>query len=223
MKTPCVFLGRHYKRHTEASIVAKYVNSHYADLAHLVERHLAKVEVAGSSPVIRSNKKQEITAMQVISCFIIRRHSQAVRQRSAKPSPPVRFWVAPPERENAPKRVRFFVLEASLLHEEMAFDSGRASEKLPVAGFREARHGASRLFGARLCFANKKTMSSVSRRLQKIKQPNRVALFFIQADEGGLVCNQRAPRVVCNCDGVAYGITPGRACFVGLITYIPSG
>ena len=28
----------------------------YADLAHLVERDLAKVEVAGSSPVIRSNK-----------------------------------------------------------------------------------------------------------------------------------------------------------------------
>ena len=27
---------------------------HYADLAHLVERNLAKVEVAGSSPVIRS-------------------------------------------------------------------------------------------------------------------------------------------------------------------------
>ena len=30
----------------------------YADLAHLVERHLAKVEVAGSSPVIRSKEKQ---------------------------------------------------------------------------------------------------------------------------------------------------------------------
>ena len=29
-----------------------------ADLAHLVERHLAKVEVAGSSPVIRSKKVQ---------------------------------------------------------------------------------------------------------------------------------------------------------------------
>ena len=28
----------------------------YADLAHLVERDLAKVEVAGSSPVIRSNR-----------------------------------------------------------------------------------------------------------------------------------------------------------------------
>ena len=29
----------------------------YADLAHLVERDLAKVEVAGSSPVIRSIRK----------------------------------------------------------------------------------------------------------------------------------------------------------------------
>ena len=28
----------------------------FADLAHLVERHLAKVEVAGSSPVIRSKE-----------------------------------------------------------------------------------------------------------------------------------------------------------------------
>ena len=30
----------------------------HADLAHLVERHLAKVEVAGSSPVIRSRKQK---------------------------------------------------------------------------------------------------------------------------------------------------------------------
>ena len=30
-----------------------------ADLAHLVERHLAKVEVAGSSPVIRSKKPRK--------------------------------------------------------------------------------------------------------------------------------------------------------------------
>ena len=29
---------------------------YYADVAHLVERHLATVEVAGSSPVIRSKK-----------------------------------------------------------------------------------------------------------------------------------------------------------------------
>ena len=31
----------------------------YAGLAHLVERHLAKVEVASSSLVTRSNKKEE--------------------------------------------------------------------------------------------------------------------------------------------------------------------
>ena len=30
----------------------------YAGVAHLVERHLAKVEVAGSSPVARSIKKE---------------------------------------------------------------------------------------------------------------------------------------------------------------------
>ena len=42
-----------------------------ADLAHLVERHLAKVEVASSSLVTRS-------------IFILWRHSQVVRQKSAK-------------------------------------------------------------------------------------------------------------------------------------------
>ena len=51
----------------EADEEAAY--SFLADLAHLVERHLAKVEVASSSLVIRSN----------------RRYSQVVRQRSATP------------------------------------------------------------------------------------------------------------------------------------------
>ena len=36
-----------------------------ADVAHLVERHLAKVEVAGSSPVIRSKTK----ALVLYKCF----------------------------------------------------------------------------------------------------------------------------------------------------------
>ena len=49
----------------------------------VVEHNLAKVGVAGSSPVFRS----------------IWRHSQAVRQRSAKPLSPVRFRVPPPGRE----------------------------------------------------------------------------------------------------------------------------
>ena len=47
----------------------------------MVERDLAKVEVAGSSPVSRS---------------ILRRHSQVVRQRSAKPLSPVQIRVSPP-------------------------------------------------------------------------------------------------------------------------------
>ena len=47
---------------------------HNAGVAHLVERRLAKAEVAGSSPVFRS---------MLINIW---RHGQAVRQRSAKPS-----------------------------------------------------------------------------------------------------------------------------------------
>ena len=40
----------------ERSVLLALYFPPYADLAHLVERHLAKVEVAGSSPVIRSKK-----------------------------------------------------------------------------------------------------------------------------------------------------------------------
>jgi hypothetical protein len=36
--------------------VAEHSGNEYANVAHLVERHLAKVEVAGSSPVVRSRK-----------------------------------------------------------------------------------------------------------------------------------------------------------------------
>ena len=52
-----------------------------ADLAHLVERNLAKVEVAGSSPVIRSSKATSSTDV----ALFIRRHGQVVRHRSATP------------------------------------------------------------------------------------------------------------------------------------------
>ena len=38
-----------------------------ADLAHLVERDLAKVEVAGSSPVIRSKKKDRFRTVFFLS------------------------------------------------------------------------------------------------------------------------------------------------------------
>lgn len=36
----------------------KLLNIHNAEVAHLVERDLAKVEVAGSSPVFRSKKSR---------------------------------------------------------------------------------------------------------------------------------------------------------------------
>ena len=47
----------------------------HADLAHLVERHLAKVEVAGSSPVIRSNK---IKALEIQGFYFIRGQGREV-------------------------------------------------------------------------------------------------------------------------------------------------
>ena len=49
-----------------------------ADLAHLVERHLAKVEVAGSSPVIRS-KRKSITKVMDFS-FSMERIGASTRQ-----------------------------------------------------------------------------------------------------------------------------------------------
>ena len=42
----------------------------YADLAHLVERDLAKVEVAGSSPVIRSKQKSAFERRRIFVCII---------------------------------------------------------------------------------------------------------------------------------------------------------
>ena len=57
-------------------------NPKHAALAHLVERHLAKVEVASSSLVGRS-KKNDLLRFRGKS--LIWRHSQAVRQRTANP------------------------------------------------------------------------------------------------------------------------------------------
>ena len=63
-------------------------------MAQLVEHNLAKVGVAGSSPVVRS-----IVCKEPIeeSALFIRRLGQVVRQRPAKPLPPVRIRASPPE------------------------------------------------------------------------------------------------------------------------------
>ena len=50
----------------------------YADLAHLVERDLAKVEVAGSSPVIRSINSECLCNTDIrLFCFFDRNESSA--------------------------------------------------------------------------------------------------------------------------------------------------
>ena len=57
----------------------------------VVERRLAKANVASSNLVSRS-----IFFIKGFPYIIARRHRQAVRPGSAKPLPPVRIWVAPP-------------------------------------------------------------------------------------------------------------------------------
>ena len=48
-----------------------------ADLAHLVERDLAKVEVAGSSPVIRSKKEESVH--RTLSSFLVQLPARTLR------------------------------------------------------------------------------------------------------------------------------------------------
>ena len=64
-------------------------------MAQLVEHNLAKVGVAGSSPVVRSIAC--LRADSFFRPFAYRRSGQVVRQRPAKPLPPVRIRASPPE------------------------------------------------------------------------------------------------------------------------------
>ena len=57
----------------------------FADLAHLVERHLAKVEVASSSLVIRSNKKHKAFRLVLFILQLLRDSNRATRQGSNSP------------------------------------------------------------------------------------------------------------------------------------------
>ena len=56
-----------------------YVVKRYADVAHLVERNLAKVEVASSSLVIRSNKKENGISRSFFVSIITRGSNRAIR------------------------------------------------------------------------------------------------------------------------------------------------
>jgi hypothetical protein len=65
------------------SLVQLRPEAPFAGIAHPVERHLAKVEVASSSLVARSKKRLQAALSK--ACKLIWRHSQVVRQRTANP------------------------------------------------------------------------------------------------------------------------------------------
>ena len=74
----------------------------------VVERHLAKVNVASSNLVFRSKDAFNASFILIINPIYIRRYSQVVRQRPAKPSPPVQIRVAPPNKNrNFDTKLRF--------------------------------------------------------------------------------------------------------------------
>ena len=64
-------------------------NARHAEVAQLVERNLAKVEVAGSSPVFRSERAAEVA---LADCGDV---AEWFRHGSAKPGTPVRFRSSP--------------------------------------------------------------------------------------------------------------------------------
>ena len=65
---PVVQLVRTLACHARGQGFESPSGRHNADLAHLVERNLAKVEVAGSSPVIRSKKQKQVK--DLFFCFL---------------------------------------------------------------------------------------------------------------------------------------------------------
>ena len=67
-----------------------------ADVAQLVERNLAKVEVAGSNPVSRSRFLVAPPVTGGSGRISLRRGGRVVMQRTATPCMPVRFRPAPP-------------------------------------------------------------------------------------------------------------------------------
>ena len=110
-------LGEHlpYKQRVTGSNPVASTKKDSADClcgnSSVVERHLAKVNVAGSNLVSRS----KISVLFFIFSNRCQsrqrwRHSQVVRHGSAKPLPPVQIWVAPPKNTLHPFRCGVFCL-----------------------------------------------------------------------------------------------------------------
>ena len=105
--------------------------TNFADVAHLVERHLAKVEVASSSLVIRSIFL--VSFLYTVHNLIVRCHSQVVRQRSAKPRFPSSN-LGGTSRVKAPKSLYIKAFGAFLLSERnftLVEQNPKLAPKLP--------------------------------------------------------------------------------------------
>ena len=93
-------------------------------MAQLVEHHLAKVRVAGSNPVVRSIVLDELVGFSTSSLKDKTpgwRRGQVVRQRPAKPSPPVRIRASPPIFDNRfAKAKRTYADMAQLVEHHLA-------------------------------------------------------------------------------------------------------
>ncbi len=89
-------VGRASALQAEGHRFEPYSFHHNCGSGSVVERHLAKVNVASSNLVSRSKR----VTVYAIAAYYVREwhHSQVVRQSSAKASPPVQIWVVPPKK-----------------------------------------------------------------------------------------------------------------------------
>ena len=86
-----------------------------ADVAQLVAHHLAKVDVAGSSPVVRSNSRRSLFR-NIDRRFFIGWSGREARHRTANPATRVQIPSPPPLFNLNPKAIsRHDILDPSVL------------------------------------------------------------------------------------------------------------
>jgi len=137
--------SRFYRREKCATVLlshrAETVRRSDADVAQLVERNLAKVEVAGSNPVVRSERVRQAS-------FLIGGVAERFRQRPAKPSTRVRI--------PSPPRQQIWTIGAAVARFP---DTEEVTGSIPVSSTkpigdscpRIARTGSPSLFVRRRC------------------------------------------------------------------------
>ena len=98
-------MGNSFDAHAARVSLSPSRRRKYAQIAQSVEQRTENPCVVGSIPTLGtsgsgSGVEHRLAKARVASSNLVcrskRRHSQAVRQRSATPLPPVQIWVAPP-------------------------------------------------------------------------------------------------------------------------------